>query len=34
MLWHFAYGKPTEEREHKHTVDLAAILSGYFSEGE
>ena len=34
MLWHFAYGKPTEERQHRHTVDLAEILSGEFSEGE
>ena len=34
MLWHYAYGKPTEERPHRHTVDLAEILSGKFSEGE
>jgi hypothetical protein len=34
MLWHYAFGKPTEERDYKPTVSLAELLSGKFSEGE
>jgi len=34
MTWHYAFGKPTEEHEHKHTVDLAELIAGKFKEGE
>jgi hypothetical protein len=34
LLWYYRYGKPTEERNQKHTVDLAQLLSGDFSDDE